>query len=872
MDINSDSLKRQSDGLRRIREEWDLSLRQFAQSLERVPSQASRWENFSKPQQMGSESRLRLARLIGSRFWHPHHLETFLHRVGWQLTDLEWREAERHLNRSPTLSKIPWVDADQFIGRANELRSLRRLLLSKGATVPLILLIEGFPGIGKSWLVAHLLLVDQAVQDSFPDGILWVSMAPESHLPEPEDPNRQTFRSLVEQVFHDQNIREHQYDWKASSRRMVRDALARKRTLLVLDGVDERIDLDKWMMVDPLSGRLLITTRRTDLESQQWRGRVQRLSIGAMPPPQSQELLTREIEEVNVDAADLDWILETLGGVPLALDIANRLAQHDNGLGELLIQLRQSLLPSLEVAPTVFRQDSLNRTFQVSYHRLTEKTARLFRALAISPQPFDAQAFSHVLGWDRADTGRTFRELAQNGLVIAKQSGQYATHHLLHEYARLLSRQHDMASLPTWKRRFADHYLELTKRASELWRQGEEPAALHLWRDALAHIRQGCRFAAEGGRRSSVLDYLLYTGYYPGANGTDVTTDEWRTRFESLTKPTEESVFGSLQLGNACLLLGDPDQAIPLLRKLRRTADTLGRYRDWVSTTIKLAQSLVLNRHQDEAWEIVAEQRFAGVVAKLPLGDPLQVDACAVAGRVHTLVGRYREAKFAYSKALATFDNGDTETQHWQHVKLLFELGRIHQALHNNEEAWEVFAEGKELAEAAHYRQLHGAHALHAIISLARMGCPEEAEEKLAALRVNLGQEQRIKAWTRLAQGEILWAKGDTSEARRAYEAAAQALAGTMAETGVRVLSARRQAQSGDTRQAREAWDQARESARKTGHWHKYHLAMLEYAEHLQEEGRRDKARELVEDLVAEKAPIAPSIIESAQAILDADN
>jgi tetratricopeptide (TPR) repeat protein len=519
----------------------------------------------------------------------------------------------------------------------------------------------------------------------------------------------------------------------------------------------------------------------------------------------------------------------------------------------------------------VIRQDSLNRTFQVSYHRLDEKGARLFRALGISPQPFDAKAFSHVLGWDRADTGRTFRELAQNGLVIAKQSGRYATHHLLHEYARLLSRQHDMASLPTWQRRFADHYLELTKRASELWRQGEEPEALHLWRYALAHIRQGCRFAAERGQRSSVLDYLLYTGYYPGANGTDVTTDEWRTRFESLTKPNEESVFGSLQLGHACLLLGDPDQAIPLLRKLRRTADTLGRYRDWVSTTIKLAQSLVVNRHQDEAWEIVAEQRFTRMVAKLPLGDPLQVDACAVAGRVHTLVGRYKEAEFAYSKALATFDNGDTETQHWQHVKLLFELGRIHQALHNNEEAWEVFAEGKELAEAAHYKQLHGAHALHAIISLARMGHPEEAEEKLAALRVNLGKEQGIKAWTRLAQGEILWAKGGPAEARRAYEAAAQGLAGTMAETGVRVLSARRQAQSGDKRRAHEAWAQARESARKTGHWYEYHLATLKHAEHLQQEGRDRQARRLLEEVVDETADVALSLSEQAETLMSTE-
>jgi tetratricopeptide (TPR) repeat protein len=331
-------------------------------------------------------------------------------------------------------------------------------------------------------------------------------------------------------------------------------------------------------------------------------------------------------------------------------------------------------------------------------------------------------------------------------------------------------------------------------------------------------------------------------------------------------------VFGDLGLGNACLLLGDIDHAVPLLRKLRRTAHRLGRYRDWLSASIKLAQSLVLNQNQDEAWKIVNGDRFERAVTGLPQGDPLRVDAWALTGRVQSLLGRHGEAELAYLRAVAVLENDGLGSQHWQRVKLLLELGKARQAQQNHEDAWEAFSEGERLAESAGYEQLRAAHALHAIITLARMGRLEEAEERLRALHVQREGTQRIEAWTRLARGEILWARGDEVQARCAYESAAKALAGTLAETNIRVLIARRRTKTENVDGACEGWARARESARNTGHWHSYRLATVRYAEHLRQAGRRDKARELVEDLVAEKAPIAPSIIESAQAILHADN
>jgi hypothetical protein len=424
-------------------------------------------------------------------------MEDFLRDVEWKLTDRERREAAHHLNRSQVLNQMPWVDVGQFVGRDRELSKLKSMLVARGATAPRFVLVEGLPGVGKSWLVARLLQTEPAIQERFRDGIIWASASEGLDDRDDRSPQEQIITSLVGQVFPNQQPQEDDLEWGPALRRRIRRALSDKSMLLVLDGVEHRIDLDEWMVVDSILGRLLITTRRTDLESRVWRERIRILPVEALDRKHSQELLVRGIETAEAGEPELTRLLGILGDLPLSLDIANRLARYDSGFGELMEQLDHGTVRSLEVTPPVCRGDSLKLTFQKSHRRLNERTARLFRALSVSPQPFDVVALSRVLGWNRVETGRRCRRLAQNGLIWAEKAGRYATHRLIHAYSRYLCRQQDASSLATWKVRFAAHYLGLTARASGLWKQGEESDALHLWRQIIAHVKRACQYAAE---------------------------------------------------------------------------------------------------------------------------------------------------------------------------------------------------------------------------------------------------------------------------------------------------------------------------------------------------------------------------------------
>jgi hypothetical protein len=435
-------------------------------------------------------------------------MEDFLRDVRWKLTDREHREAAHHLNRSQVLNQMPWVDADQFVGRDREVSKLEAMLVARGATAPRIVLVEGLPGIGKSWLVARLLQTEPAIQERFQDGIIWASASNELEDGDDKSPQEQIITSLVGQVFPNQQPQKDDLEWGPALRRRIRSALSDKSMLLVLDGVEHRIDLDEWMVADSILGRLVITTRRTDLESRVWRGRVKTLTVEALDRKHSQELLVRGIETAEAGDPDLGRLLRILGDLPLSLDIANRLARHDSGFGELIAQLDQAAVPSLEVTPPVCRGDSLKLTFQKTYGRLDERTARLFRALSVSPQPFHVPALSRVIGWSRIETGRRCRRLAQNGLIWAEKVGRYATHRLIHAYSRFLCRQQDVSSLIAWKGRFAAHYLGLTARASGLWKQGEESNAMHIWRQITAHVRRACQYATEQKVRHRIIDKL----------------------------------------------------------------------------------------------------------------------------------------------------------------------------------------------------------------------------------------------------------------------------------------------------------------------------------------------------------------------------
>jgi len=90
---------------------------------------------------------------------------------------------------------------------------------------------------------------------------------------------------------------------------------------------------------------------------------------------------------------------------------------------------------------------------------------------------------------------------------------------------------------------------------------------------------------------------------------------------------------------------------------------------------------------------------------------------------------------------------------------------------------------------------------------------------------------------------------GAWEEAERACRAAIKGFAGTSVEVDLWVRLAELHKERKEMGLAVEAWEQARESGRKTGYWYKYLLATLGYGKYLWEEGRREEGRPLLKEV-----------------------
>ncbi|MEA3309972.1 MAG: AAA family ATPase, partial [Chloroflexota bacterium] len=201
--------------------------------------------------------------------WYPTDperarlLECLVHRwqqAGWtretaetRLAALSWgarsRAEEVAWQRSWTATpELPAAIAGPGVGRAREQAALTAALSSWGRDAPRVLLVTGGAGVGKTWLVARV-LGTPAVQAQFTGGIYWLSWAGRTPV--------ERWRKLGQQwglAAPPSGTHETVRWWQER----LRPRLARRRVLLVLDGVDEYCDLDEWLVLDAAVGQLLV--------------------------------------------------------------------------------------------------------------------------------------------------------------------------------------------------------------------------------------------------------------------------------------------------------------------------------------------------------------------------------------------------------------------------------------------------------------------------------------------------------------------------------------------------------------------------------------------------------------------------------------
>ncbi|WP_367123702.1 BTAD domain-containing putative transcriptional regulator [Streptomyces phytohabitans] len=297
--------------------------------------------------------------------------------------------------RTPALGPVCQLpmDVPDFTGRAEEVGVLERLLSTAGRQ-PVVAVVSGPPGSGKSTLTVH---VAHRVREAFPDGQLYVDLGGLSDQPrDPADVLAEMLRGL--------GVIDSAVPAELGERAaLFRSRLAQRRFLLVLD------DAAGGAQVGPLlpgtgGSAVLVSSRRRMPALPAFHTR-----LGVLTPEDARALLGAIVgtDRLRAERSEADRVLAGCGSLPLAVRIAgSRLANRPGwtvgALADFLHDER-GRLDQLQTGELEVRASA-----ELSYRHLPESAARAFRV-------FGELADEALPGWLVAvATGRA--ETAAGGL------------------------------------------------------------------------------------------------------------------------------------------------------------------------------------------------------------------------------------------------------------------------------------------------------------------------------------------------------------------------------------------------------------------------------------------------------------------------
>jgi hypothetical protein len=361
-----------------------------------------------------------------------------------QRPHLAWGEASESSRIEPHPGNAPPLPA-VIVGRDEAIRELKISLgaIAREAVAPSqrVMVIRGWPGVGKTTLVAAL-AHDPEIGVAFPDGVLWVSLGPTPNL---LSELAMWGRALgTNRLMHAATLQEASTQLSA----ILRD----QRRLLIVDDIWD----PEHAVPFQVGGRAcatLFTTRSTKV--------AQALSLspaGIYKLPiltEDKALILLEMLAPSVVAKYSEQsreLVRELEGLPLALQVAGHLlkaeASYGFGVSELLGELRAGtkLLEAQAPIDLTERDQATIPTVTVllqrSTDRLDQQTRDCFAYLgpfAPKPATFDLVAMKAV--WQVEDPKPIARRLVDRGLLEPVGSGRFQMHALLVMHARSLLTQ-----------------------------------------------------------------------------------------------------------------------------------------------------------------------------------------------------------------------------------------------------------------------------------------------------------------------------------------------------------------------------------------------------------------------------------------------
>jgi DNA-binding SARP family transcriptional activator len=576
-------------------------------------------------------------------------------------------------------------DVIDFTGRDE---SIARLLSAvpvdpqAGPATPVIQVIDGMAGTGKTSLAVHLA---HLAAERYPDAQLFIDL--HGHSDQAPAGPACALDTLLRQLGIPADRIPERLDERLT---LWRTELAARRALVVLDNAADSAQVSPLL---PGGSRVLtlVTSRRrlSGLDG------VHHVSLDVLHPAEAVRLLARVAgDRVAAEPAAAAEVARLCGYLPLALRLAAVRLVHRRSwtVADLADRLRGARAPLAELA---VEGRTLSAAFALSYQHLGEAARRVFRLLGLHPpNSFDVPAAAALADLD-ADTAQVILEdLVDAHLLEAPSAQRYRLHDLLHEYSRDLSAGADLAAeRDEATSRMIDHYLYATARATGFLEPAyarqdlglldaprwvpelrcEQEALAWLERERL-NVVAAVRLAAELGLDRQVCRLARALWVYLWLNGyTNELIETHELALSAAAALGDETAIATAHnyLASGHARQGHWTDAVSHLHRALDVRRRLGDVAGQVATLGNLGLAYRTAGRYPEAVEHI-QQELAGAHTLGPdaLSRPL-----ANLGSVYMLVGRYTEALDQHRQHLAV---GRRTGNRYQQGIALGDLGAVH--------------------------------------------------------------------------------------------------------------------------------------------------------------------------------------------------
>lgn len=325
------------------------------------------------------------------------------------------------------------VRREQYIG------DVTRLLLDESTpeVTGVVSALQGLPGVGKTTM-AQAVAWDEDIRSRFSNGIFWVTVG-----------LRQDPLPILNQWIHALGETHFQANSIDAARNQLQAMINERRVLFIIDDVWDVAQAQPFIFSAPKC-RVLMTTRDATIAHA---FRANLFILDVMADSEAMEMLKLRFEHAHV-AGDIFLMFElcnTVGNLPLALELAAALVTTGVCLTELLDDLKQEIsrletlaLPGFsEFDQATARRLSVEASISLSIRRLPTEYLSKFAWLGVLAEdtPLSPQLVSKLWMISERETREMLHYFSAKSILRKVESlehSEFRMHDLIHEFAKQL--------------------------------------------------------------------------------------------------------------------------------------------------------------------------------------------------------------------------------------------------------------------------------------------------------------------------------------------------------------------------------------------------------------------------------------------------